>query len=130
MKPKTQKVLLYIFLVVVSVMIGFGAGFQKLIYTEQLARNMAAIHFGEMATRLIGLAEVLAVVGMWFFRFRTAAIVALYPILFGAVAAHLGAGQPLQEVILSIVCIVLITILLFLHNWNGVTYFLTQRDKL
>lgn len=90
---KSPSFFLYLLLGLISIQMA-GAGGGKLLYVAPFSHSMGALHFGEAATRLIGLLEVLAAVGVWWPRGRVLALLGLLPLMAGGIAAHLAAGQP------------------------------------
>ena len=95
---KARRGTLYVSLALLTVLFGI-VGTAKLVGAPFMLDGMAAMHYGPLVTRLIGLVELIAVAGLWWPRTRTL-VLTLLPLIFaGAAGSHLGSGQPPAEVL-------------------------------
>ena len=81
----------------------FVTGAAKVVMIEFMMTNMAEINFGTVPTVIIGVVEIIAVVGVWIPRFRTLSLSVLLLIMAGAAGAHWGYGHPVGEVLPSFI---------------------------
>lgn len=76
-----------------------GAGGAKVTQADFMVANMAALHFGTVATVTIGTLQLLAAVGLWTRRYRTLALAVFLLILAGGAGAHLGFGHGADKIV-------------------------------
>jgi uncharacterized membrane protein len=104
---KTKQYFILGFLGLVSLQFA-AAGGLKVIGFAPLYEQLAALHVGKTGGLLIGIAEVLGVIGLWVKPTRRYALLGLLMLSVGAIAAHIGANQPIQESIPAIVATVIL----------------------
>lgn len=90
---KARRVTGYVLLGLLSLLFAFVGG-QKIVGAEQMMANMAEMHYGGGATRLIGVLEMLAAAALWWPRTRTLTLMGLLLVMAGAAGSHLGFGHP------------------------------------
>jgi putative oxidoreductase len=93
---KTKQYLIYALLGLVTLQFSLAGGL-KVIGFDPLYQQLAALHVGRTGGFLIGLAEVIGAVGIWIRPMRRLALLGLQMLAVGAIAVHVGAGQPITE---------------------------------
>jgi hypothetical protein len=73
-------------------------GGMKLIGLEMMMERMAEINYAASATRMIGIIEVLGVIGLFLSRTRVFSLSLFVLIMAGAVGSHIGGGHALNTV--------------------------------
>lgn len=101
----------------------------KLFAMEPLLSNMAALHFTTEMTIFIGGIEVLLAIGLWIPRLKNVSNLAFIPVLSGAIAAHLGSGQPPEKAIGALIAVIFASVILYTGDPNGLKNFLFRRSE-
>ena len=105
----------------------FVTGAAKVVMLEFMMTNMAEINFGTVPTMIIGVIEVIAVVGLWLPRYRTLSLSVLLLIMAGAAGAHWGFGHPVGEVLPSFIVAGLTFAALWLDRGRALWDFVLRR---
>ncbi len=95
-----------IFGLVSIVMLGLGG--MKILGPEMIEQNFASLNLTLGVARVIGVIEVLAVIGLWVKPYRVVSSTVLALIYAGATGAHLGAGQGIEAAFPAITLAVLV----------------------
>ncbi|HUD03933.1 MAG TPA: DoxX family protein [Candidatus Paceibacterota bacterium] len=111
---KTQKIIYYILLVLVSVLFLFSA-FSKLTGNPMAEAGFTQAHLPMWFMYFIGIAEVCGVVGLWLSKFQTWAAYGLLIILAGAIVVT-AIFQSVAFAAFPIVTAVVLGIILKLKN--------------
>lgn len=99
MSPKVCKIAGYVVTGLLSAMIAFG-GFMQITLNEQAVMTFNRLQMGNLVViRFLGLMKILGAIGLWVPRGRSWAVHGLTFLFLGALASHLGAGDPAQEYI-------------------------------
>lgn len=112
---KTKKYVTLALLGLVSMQFG-AVGLLKIGSFGPLYGQLAALHINHTGGLLIGIAEVLGVIGLWVRPTRRLALLGLLMLAVGAIAVHVGAVQPLSAMIPAILSTVGLLTLLYLTN--------------
>ncbi len=86
---------LFVILGLLSLMTGLS-GIMKITLQEPVAGFLAKAGYANGFIVFIGVSELLAAIGLWLARFRNLALLGLMLIMPGAIATHIGAGEPLS----------------------------------
>jgi hypothetical protein len=101
------------------------AGFQKVRGKEPMKSRMDEMNHGGIVMKLIGIVELLGVIGLWFSATRALALVSLLPFSIGGLAAHIVLKHNFKERdIPAVLMIIVIGIALYLDPsfsilWNN-----------
>ncbi|AQG78189.1 DoxX family protein [Spirosoma montaniterrae] len=104
---KTKRFILTGLLGLLSVQFG-TVGVLKIIGFAPLYQQLATLHVDQTGGLLIGIAEVLGVIGLWIRPTRRLALLGLLLLSVSAIAIHVGAVRPFQEAIPATVATVLL----------------------
>lgn len=124
---KARRITGYVLLGLLSLLFAFVGG-QKVVGAEQMMTNMAEMHYGGGATRLIGVLELMAVAALWWRRTRTLTLLGLLLIMAGAAGTHLGAGHPPAQVAPVFVIATVIGCALVVDRGRALWDFLLHRE--
>ena len=113
---QSKRVIFRVLLVLTSLGFLFSGGGKALALPEAMVQN-ATLHLDPWFIRLIGLLELIGVVGLWRPAFRPSAAICLGVIMIGAIGCHLGAQQP-TNVVPATVFFALLSLLLWLDPSN------------
>ena len=104
----------YLTLVVISV-VYVSAGFMKVRGQEPMKSRMDEMNHGGYVRIVIGLLEIVGIMGIWFPATRPLALVCLLPFSVGGLAAHIALKHNFKERdIPAVLMIVLIVVALWL----------------
>ncbi|MBO0934325.1 DoxX family protein [Fibrella aquatilis] len=110
----TTLVIFYLALLVIS-FVYLAAGFQKISGREPMKSRMAEMNQGGVVRLLIGIAEIVGVIGIWLPATRPLALLCLMPFSIGGLAAHIVLRHNFRERdIPAVLMIVLICVALWL----------------
>ena len=104
----------YALLLIISVVYG-SAGFQKIRGREPMKSRMAEMNQGGVVMLLIGIVEIMGVVGIWLPATRPVALLCLMPFSIGGLAAHIVLKHNfIERDIPAVLMIILISVALWL----------------
>ncbi len=99
----------------------FGiVGLLKSIGFAPLYQQLAELHIAPGLGLLIGVLEVLGVIGLWIRPVRRAALLGLLLLAVCAIAVHFGAGVALYKAVPALVATGILTTLVYLTNPTSV----------
>lgn len=125
----TKKRIFYGILVLVSLQMT-AVGVLKLIGFPQLYQQLDELHISHSFGFIIGLIEVICVLGIWLKRTRGIALLTLLFLVTSAIAVHFGAGVEISKAIPAMVSFILISALLYLNNTASLITILKQRESI
>ncbi len=73
-------------------------GGMKVVGVEHIMNRMAEIHYSATITRLIGVIEFIAIIGLFLPKFRLVSLFIFLLIMAGAAGSHIGGGHKLNAV--------------------------------
>ncbi len=108
MNQKSMKIAGYVVTGLLSAMVTFG-GTMQLIAHEEVITTFRRLQIDNvLLMRFLGLLKVLGAVGLWVPRGRAWAVHGFTFLFCGAVVAHIGAGDPLQEMVGGVIALCLL----------------------
>jgi multisubunit Na+/H+ antiporter MnhG subunit len=125
----TKKRIFYGILILVSLQMT-AVGVLKLIGFPQLYQQLDELHISHSFGFLIGLIEVVCVIGIWLKPTRGIALLTLLFLVTSAIAVHFGAGVEISKAIPAMVSFGLLSTLLYLNNPASLTAILRQRESI
>lgn len=113
-----KKTIFYILLVLSSAVFLFS-GSGKLVGVEEAIKQNQSLNLDIWFIKLIGLFELMGIIGLWLPKFRPYATICLMVIMIGAIGTHIGAAQP-YNVTPATVLFALLLVLLCIDEKNKI----------
>jgi hypothetical protein len=110
-----MKILYYISLGLTA-LIFLSAGGMKAIGEVGMHARMAEMHYSAIFTYLLGISEVVGVIGLFFNQTRMAVVLYFLAVIFGGIGSHITAGHGMDRLGFALIGLLALLLLLFTNK--------------
>jgi hypothetical protein len=118
-----MKILYYIGLGLTA-LVFLSAGGMKAVGAAEMHARMAEMHYSSIFTYLLGISEVIGVIGLFFNQTRIVVILYFLAIIFGGIGSHITAGHGMDRLGFALIGLLALLLLVFTNkkvNGNSFT---------
>jgi DoxX-like family len=117
-----MKILYYISLGLTT-LVFLSAGGMKAVGAVEMHARMSEMHYSSIFTYLLGISEVLGVIGLFFNNTRIAVVLYFLAIIFGGIGSHIAAGHGMDRLGFALIGLLALLLLLFTNKKvNGTSF--------